>query len=111
MTTGLFADTTPATQISSETAVLTCRVLDPQGAFLAAGTALVEHAGNRTEAMVQARQPAGLLVMAIFSRGERRFLLELPGESALPVELTGSSWLADGGRICRFRASEPAAVR
>jgi hypothetical protein len=105
MTTSLFAATTPTTQISSETAVVTCRVLDPQGTFLASGTALVEHAGDRTEAMVQARQPAGMLVLAIFSRGERRFLLELPGEAALPVELTGSAWLADGGRICRFRAA------
>ncbi len=109
MTTGTTAPPPIAARTSSGTSVAGCRVLDAQGTLLATGTALVERGDERTEAMVQARQPAGLLVLAIFGRGERCFMLELAGEAAEPVELVGSAWLAGGGRICRFRSTRPAA--
>lgn len=90
---------------SSGTIVAACRILDLNGGFLAAGTARVERCDERTETTVQVRPPAGLLVLAIFGRGERRFVLELPGADAEPAELVGSAWLAGGGRICRFHSA------
>ncbi len=108
MTTSTAALRSSAAQPSSGTTVVTCRILDTRGAFLASGTALVERGDERSDAMVQARPPAGLLVLAIFGRGERRFLIELAGAAAEPVELVGSTWLAEGGRICRFRVLQPA---
>jgi hypothetical protein len=82
-----------------------CRLLDARGSDLASGTALVERdCLGGIEATVQALQPVGHVMLAIFGRGERHFQLELAGASPVPVELTASRWLDGGRRVCFFRS-------
>jgi hypothetical protein len=85
-------------------AVIACRLLDRSGGEIACGEALVTTDDGFLVATVQGLTPVGAVTLAIFARGLRHFILELPGWGRHPVELIASRFRSGSNRVCFFRS-------